>query len=276
MSSTPNPAPKNSTWSGRLVATLRVLFRTRVTAGLLTVLPIYVTYLLIRIIFDLLKDSSSWVIELYLRSPAGERVLAARNVDLAELAHKLGRDPTGDELIRLLPVWLQWAIPGLCVAVTILLLYGIGLLTANVFGARLVTFAETLVDRVPLVKTVYRATKQILSIFAGDQAQSFQRVCLVPFPDQSMRAIAFITNIYPDHQTGEELCSVFIITTPNPTTGYLQIMRRADLTEVDWSVEDAVRAIMSGGIYMPPTVTMVPNKLVVTGTASRPAKLPPA
>lgn len=85
--------------------------------------------------------------------------------------------------------------------------------------------------RVPLVKTVYHALKQIFSSFAGDQTQNFQRVALVPFPQDRMRSVGFVTNVFKDSVTGEELCTVFIATTPNPTTGYLQIVRRCEITE---------------------------------------------
>jgi uncharacterized membrane protein len=98
-----------------------------------------------------------------------------------------------------------------------------------------------------------------LSTFAGEQSQEFQRAALVPFPQEKMRCVGFITAIFHDSTTGEELASVFIPTTPNPTTGYLQILKRKDLVELDWSVEDAVRMIMSGGILRPDFVTMIPG-----------------
>ncbi len=75
-----------------------------------------------------------------------------------------------------------------------------------------------------------------------------------------MRCVGFVTNIFRDSVTGEELCSVFISTTPNPTTGYLQILKRGDITELDWTVEEGVRAVMSAGILKPDFLTIVPNK----------------
>jgi uncharacterized membrane protein len=130
---------------------------------------------------------------------------------------------------------------------------------ANIVGRRTIDLFESFVDRVPLVKTVYRALKQILATFAGEQSQEFQRAALVPFPQEKMRSVGFITAIFKDSITGEELAAVFIPTTPNPTTGYLQILKRKELVELDWSVEDAVRTIMSGGILRPDFLTIVPG-----------------
>jgi len=102
--------------------------------------------------------------------------------------------------------------------------------------------------------------KQILVSFSGDQTQNFHRVALIPFPQDRMRSVGFVTNVFTDSVTGEELCMVFIATTPNPTTGYLQIVRRSEITELDWSVEEAIRTVMSAGILKPDFLTMVPNE----------------
>ncbi len=243
-----------------ILATLQALVRTRVTTGLLVVLPVYVTYLLVTFVFSVMRDSSKWIVEAFLRSELGKPFLSGWKVDVAAIATKLGHDPTPAELFEHLPTSVQWGVAVFSVMLTIFLLYAIGLFAANVFGRRVIELFEWILDRVPLVKTVYRSSKQILSTFTGDQSQSFQRVALIPFPDRSMRAVGFITNTIKDSITSEELCTVFIPTTPNPTTGYLQIIPRADLTELPWSIEEAVRTIMSGGILRPEFLTIVPNK----------------
>jgi len=109
----------------------------------------------------------------------------------------------------------------------------------------------------PLIKTVYRACKQILEAFAGDAKQEFQRVVLVPFPCMEIRSVGFITSITKDLDTGEDICSVFLTTTPNPTSGYVLLVRRTDLIELDWSVEYAFSVIMSAGAMIPPQVPLV-------------------
>ena len=274
--------PRRPQRRSRVLATLRALIRTRVTAGLLVVLPIYITVLLLRFVFEIMRDSSQWLVEAYLTSEAGAPLRKILKINLEKLAAELGHQPTPAELYAVLPPYMQWGISIASVLFTIFILYVIGLFTANIIGRRVIEALERLVDKVPLVKTVYRSSKQILATITGGQSQSFQRVALIPFPDSSMRAVGFITNVFTDSVTGEELCSVFIPTTPNPTTGYLQVIRRGDLTEVPWTVEEAVRVIMSAGILRPDFITIVPNKQLPEGmpqgvgpTALRPPPRPP-
>lgn len=245
---------------GAIAATIRALFRTRVSAGLLVVLPIYITYLLVMFVFSIMRDSSQWLVEAYLTSEAGKWVREALRIDLQRIAARLGHDPSPAELFDHLPTYLQWGISIFSVLLTIFILYAIGLFAANMVGRRVIDFFEWALDRVPLVKTVYRSSKQILTTFTGEQSQSFQRVALAPFPDKSMRCVCFVTNSFRDTVTDDELCTIFIPTTPNPTTGYLQVIPRGELTEMPWSVEEGVRTIMSAGILTPQFITIVPNK----------------
>lgn len=271
----PQSAPHSPQRKSRLAATLKALLRTRIMAGLLVVLPIYVTVWLLVVVFRLMRDASLWVVEAYLRSPLGELMLDRwhANVPLPEgagtpisvatalqnLEERLGRVPSRAEFLEILPETIQWVIAIISVLLTIILLYAVGLFAANLLGRRVINSFENILDKVPLVKTVYRSSKQVLAIFAGEQSREFQRTALVPFPQEKMRAVGFITSIFRDSVTGEELASVFIPTTPNPTTGYLQILKRKELVELDWSVEDAVRTIMSAGILRPEFLTIVPG-----------------
>jgi uncharacterized membrane protein len=283
----PEQAGRPRRGKSRVAATLRVLLRTRIMAGLLVVLPIYVTIWLLRAVFRLMRDSSLWVVEAYLRSrlgkglledwrvpkPTGYRDWPDANLDFLKpevkqipvtekldfLEFRLGHPPEMQDFFDMLPEIVQWATAIVAVLLTIVILYAIGLFAANLLGRRVINTFESALDRVPLVKTVYRSTKQILSTFAGEQSEEFQRAALVPFPQEKMRSVGFITAIFNDSVTGEELAAVFIPTTPNPTTGYLQILKRKELVELDWSVEDAVRTIMSGGILRPDFLTIVPG-----------------
>lgn len=281
-----HPKPRGS----RIGATLKALVRTRVTAGLLVVLPVWITLLLIKFVFSAMRDSSLWVVEGYLRSPFGrdwflqewvvekptdyniwaagrdptseflltERIPVAEKLDFLE--DRLGQSIETAQFFEMLPKTVEWGTAIAAVLLTIVILYVVGLFAANIFGRRIIGTLESVVDRVPLVKTIYRSSKQILSTFAGEQSQNFQRVALVPFPQEKMRSVGFITATFSDSLTGEELAAVFIPTTPNPTTGYLQILKRSELVELDWSVEDAVRTIMSGGILRPDFLTIVPGR----------------
>ena len=245
----PESAGKTKPHRSRIGATLKVLIRTRVMAGVLVVLPVYITIMLIKFVFGVMRDSSHWVVLALLETEwVQEHVWKT----------KLPPDKPLDEFLAEYP-GLDWGIAIFSVLLTILILYAIGVFTANIFGRRLVEIFERFVARVPMVKTVYRASKQILTTLTGEQTQNFQRVALVPFPQEKMRCVGFVTAMFNDSHTGEELATVFIPTTPNPTTGYLQIIKRKDLVELDWSVEEAVQTIMSAGILRPDFLTIVPG-----------------
>lgn len=233
----------------RASSTIQRILRARITAGLVVVLPIWITILLLKFLFGTLRDASFWLVLSYLETERGKRILESWGRVSAEVVEQQG--------LSALPPWVQWLIAILCVLLTVFFLYAIGLLTANFVGKRIMSGVEQLVDRLPLIKTVYRACKQILEAFAGESKQEFQRVVLVPFPCMEIRTVGFITSINKDLDTGEDICSVFLATTPNPTTGYVLILRRSDLIELDWSVEEAISVVMSGGAMTPARVPLV-------------------
>jgi len=233
----------------RLWATVKALTRTRVMAGLLVVLPIYITVMLVRFVFGIMRDASQWVVYGILQGAW-----------TAWLPESWGVSWSGFTQPELEGRRVQWTLGVFSVFLTIFLLYAIGVFTANVVGHRLLYLFEWFIGRVPLVKTVYNASKQILATFTGGHSQALQRVVLVPFPSPDVRSIGFLTGRSLDAVTGEELCSIFVATTPNPTSGFVFLVRRSDVIELDWSVEEAIKVVMSGGI-------LTPDKLVFTSPA---------
>ncbi|MCH7993838.1 MAG: DUF502 domain-containing protein, partial [Planctomycetes bacterium] len=128
----------------------------------------------------------------------------------------------------------------------------LGFLTANVFGRRLLLLMERLFENLPLVKTIYGSTKQIfLTLAGGGDLRQFQQVVLVEFPRPGMKCLGFLTSISEDIDTGRKLATIFISTTPNPTTGYMQIVPLDEVSATGWTVEEAVKVLMSGGILTP-------------------------
>jgi uncharacterized membrane protein len=261
----------------RLAATLRALIRARITAGILVVLPVWITWLLVKFIFSAMRDSSQWAVMGLL-----ENTWFQEHVFRLAIA---GKKFDVDQALRDNP-WLDWGLAVFSVLLTVLILYAIGVFAANFFGRRIIQRVETLLDRVPLVKTVYRSSKQILTTFAGEEKQAFQRVAMFPVVAPTMYSLGFITSIFKDSRTGEECVTIFYATTPNPTTGFVLILRRADVIELDWTVEQAVKAIMSGGILMPAGIQLalprggltpvIPGAVLVPpgaapATATRPA-----
>ena len=229
----PPPAPKRGLQPRRLWPALRALLRTRIFAGLATVIPLWVTWVVVKFLFDTMRSATQPIIE----------------HGIQWVARSAGSQPKD------IPVYVDWAVPVVAVLLTLFSLYLLGLLTANVLGRRVVLLLERLFEGLPLVKTIYGSTKRIILTLAGggDSMQS-QKVVLVEFPRPGMKCIAFLTSVIEDADTGRKMATVFISTTPNPTTGYMQILPLEEVSETGWTVEEAVKVLMSGGILSPPKI----------------------
>ncbi len=162
-------------------------------------------------------------------------------------------------LLLLPPGWrpealLGMKIPGLGVALTVLVVFLTGLVVANFAGRRLVRLWESLLARIPLVRTIHSAVKQVMETVFNAGSDSFRKVLLIEYPRKGVWTIAF--------QTGElageiperierEAVTVFVPTTPNPTSGFVIVVPRDELIELDMSVEDGLKLIMSLGVVTP-------------------------
>ena len=135
---------------------------------------------------------------------------------------------------------------GLGFLITILVIYIAGVAVTHFGAQRLFTFAESLVTRVPVVRPMYYGIKQILESFAAPRETGFMQVVLVEFPRKGIRTLGFITNEEFD-AAGEKLLNVFIPTAPNPTSGFLEIMREEEVLRTDIPVDDALKMIVSAG-----------------------------
>lgn len=155
--------------------------------------------------------------------------------------------PVLDPLIGELPFWAR-ALLSLGTLVAILLI--VGQVATNVLGRRAISVFERVVLRIPVVRPIYQATKQVVDAFSTPKA-GFQSVVMIEFPRPGLKAIGFLTNTLQG-EDGHSWSTVFIPTTPNPTTGFLQVVRTAETTRLDWTVEDAVKTIMSLGVLSPP------------------------
>ncbi|MBN2309370.1 MAG: DUF502 domain-containing protein [Candidatus Hydrogenedentes bacterium] len=139
------------------------------------------------------------------------------------------------------------------VAVTALFL-GTGVLTRHIIGRKIIALGEKIVKVVPLVNRVYSAVQQIRDVFIGRKGTVFQKVVLVEYPRPGMTAVAFVTageQGVVQEATGQDLVAVFVPTTPNPTSGYLVYLAPNEIQEIDISVEEAMKLIVSGGAYIP-------------------------
>jgi uncharacterized membrane protein len=149
---------------------------------------------------------------------------------------------------------IGFQIPGLGVILTLLLVIITGVIVANFFGRRLVSVWESLLSRIPLVRTVYGAVKQITASLFSDAGQSFREMVLVEYPRKGIWVLAFVTGDTPkkfQQVAGQDLINIYVPTTPNPTSGVYVMVPRADVKRLDVPVEVGLKMILSAGVINP-------------------------
>ena len=165
-----------------------------------------------------------------------------------------------DQSLRLIPPayrpeeWLGFAIPGLGVILTIIVLLVTGLLAANIVGKSVVGGWEALLERIPIVRSIYSAAKNFAEIVFSDSGKAFKKVLLVEYPRKGIYTITFQTATDIDEiqsRTGEDIIACFVPTTPNPTSGFIIVVPKRDVIELDMEVDEAVKLIMSLGVVVP-------------------------
>ncbi|HRP25320.1 DUF502 domain-containing protein [Thauera sp.] len=146
-------------------------------------------------------------------------------------------------------------IPGVGVVASLLIVFFTGLVAANVLGQKLVQLWEALLARIPVVKSIYYSVKQVSDTLFSSSGQAFRKALLVQYPRQGSWTIAFLTGQpggdAANHLPGDYV-SVYVPTTPNPTSGFFLMMPRADVVELDMSVDEALKYIISMGVVAPP------------------------
>jgi uncharacterized membrane protein len=154
-------------------------------------------------------------------------------------------------LIRELPqVYIEYAVSFATILSLLFLIYLIGVIAKFVAGRRLLALGETILMKIPLVRTIYSATKQVTTAITMQDSASFKSVVLVEFPCPGCYSLGFLTGSIID-SNGNKFCKVFISTTPNPTTGFF-ILRSADeVRKIEMSIEEAFKMIISAGIVSP-------------------------
>ena len=152
-------------------------------------------------------------------------------------------------------------IPGLGTILTILIVFLTGLLTNNLVGNYVVKLWERLLQRIPIVNSLYSSVKQVSDTLFSSSGNAFRKAVLVPYPHQNSWTIAFLTGVpggdAAKHLVGDYV-SVYVPTTPNPTSGFFLMMKRSDVVELDMSVDAALKYIVSMGVVAPAEVVAVP------------------
>ena len=145
-------------------------------------------------------------------------------------------------------------VAGIGILLALLVLLGTGLIAANYFGKRFVSFWESLLERIPLVRNIYSAVKRFAEIVLSDSSQSFSKVLLIEYPRKGLYSLSFQTSQdlgEVQGKTGEDLVCVFVPTTPNPTSGLILMVPKQDVIELDMGVEDALKMVISLGVVVP-------------------------
>ncbi|AVP97821.1 hypothetical protein C7S18_11710 [Ahniella affigens] len=197
--------------------------------GILTLLPIWLTVIVFKFVLQGLG---------YLSQPLVYAVLS----------------PLADALPQAFG-WLQSDRAQQLVAITLTLAFIllIGWISSWVVGQRLLDYFESWMARIPLAKTVYGSARQLLDALRTSP-DGTQRVVLIDFPSPEMKTIGLVTRTMRDELTGEELAAVYVPTTPNPTSGYLEIVPVTKLTPTDWTVDQAMTFVISGGVRAPDVI----------------------
>lgn len=165
-----------------------------------------------------------------------------------------------DRSLRLVPVayrpetLLGFPIPGLGVILTIIILLVTGVLVANFVGRSVVGGWESLLERIPVVRSIYSAAKNFAEIVFSDSGNAFKKVLLVEYPRKGIYSLTFQTATELGEvqgRTGEDVVCCFVPTTPNPTSGFIIVVPRAEAIELDMTVDEAAKLIMSLGVVVP-------------------------
>lgn len=215
--------------------------RRMLVAGILTVIPLWITWFVLKLVFVTLSE-------------IGEPTVVAA-------AHALrDRAPAVSHWLL-----LPWVEDLFSVLLTLLALYLLGLGATFVIGKRIIRLFEEIITRIPFVQTVYGSTKTLIESLRQDP-EKLQRVVMIEFPSSEMKTIGFVTAMIKDAATDEELAAVYVPTTPNPTSGYLEIVPTKKLIATDMSIEEAMRFIISGGTVSPESVAYSKSKPPIDST----------
>ncbi|CEK10721.1 DUF502 domain-containing protein [Legionella hackeliae] len=204
------------------------VFRRYLFAGLVVWLPIVVTFIVLRFIVELLDKT------------------------MALLPNSYQPDTL-----------LGFHIPGLGVILSLVIILTTGVVATNYFGQRLVSSGEKVLARIPLVRSIYNAAKQVINALFASNSQAFRKVLLIEYPRKGIWSLAFLTGSTDDtiisKHTGDEILSVFVPTTPNPTSGFLMMVSKKEATELSMTVDEALKFIISLGVMQPPTTAVTPD-----------------
>jgi uncharacterized membrane protein len=156
--------------------------------------------------------------------------------------------------------YLPFAVPGMGVVIAFLLITLLGFLAANLLGRTLISYGERLLGRMPLVRTVYGGLKQMFETMLTSKTATFNKVVLIEYPRRETWSLAFVAMpasgevrevLQVDDEFENQIMTVYVPTTPNPTSGYLLFAKRKEMIELDMTIEEAAKLVITGGLVTP-------------------------
>lgn len=213
--------------------------------GLLTFIPLWVTWLVFKFVLGMLAG---------IGAPLAGALSGALSLVAPHAAAALNTE------------WLNFII---ALLITLGALYLLGFIANRVIGQRFINGFDTLLSRIPLVQTIYGGTKKLMAVLQN-KPSGVQRVVLVEFPRRGMKVVGFVTRVMIEDGTGREMAAVFIPTTPNPTGGYLEVVPLDELTPTDWTMDQAMAFIISGGAVAPDILPASPKAATRQSEFDRP------
>lgn len=159
-------------------------------------------------------------------------------------------------VMELFNKFIGYRIPGLGLLFFIAVLYFTGMIASNVFGKKIFAILEDIMSRIPLLKMVYQVGKQLSNTLSLPEKQIFKRAVLVDYFKPGTWVIGFITGDIKIKDTGENMLTVFIPTVPNPTSGFMVIIGESQIKDPHWSIEEAMKMVISGGIIGPEVINI--------------------
>jgi uncharacterized membrane protein len=190
----------------------------------------------------------------HLRTHIFRGLLAVIPIGLCYLVIRFFYLTVDARITKLIDRWLGFRIPGLGILLVLVSLYLLGLAASNWAGRKAFGLVDLVTTRIPLIKTVYILGKQLADALSLPERGAFNRVVMVEHFRPGVWSVGFVTATLKDHETGEDMVRVFIPTAPNPTSGFVVMLKASQVREVDWSVPEAMNSIISGGMAGPQAI----------------------
>ncbi len=203
-------------------------------AGVTALIPLWVTWLVFRFLFGLMREIGGPPIDWFARL-------------IEPLMPTLSTVLENKTLQAFLEVILVGAV-----------IYGVGLATSLMIGRRAIRLLEQLLEQIPLVKSVYGSVKKLVAVLSEPPGHEVQRVVLIDFPQREMKTVGLVTRSFNDTNTGRKLVAVYVPTTPNPTSGYLEIVPAEKVISTNWTMDEAMTFVISGGTIAPDQIAFDP------------------